>query len=99
MGAGTGGETLAVLGGLRLDAGEGRALLLGLDGADGLPVDEEEVIGLPEAGLERELADGHAAGGMEVSLFAVLDGPAGLRERGVDLAAGEGLGGAHGAGP
>jgi hypothetical protein len=34
------GQSDAVLAGLRLDAAEGRALRLGLDGADGLAMDE-----------------------------------------------------------
>ncbi len=62
-------------GGLDLDAGERGALFLGFDDADGFAVDEQEVIGFAVAGLERELAEGDAAGGEEVRVGGVLDGP------------------------
>ncbi len=84
------GQSATVFGALLFDAGEGGADLLGLDGADGLAIDEEQVVG--GAGGERELADGDAASRAEVEPGAVLHHPAGLRELGVDPLAGLVLG-------
>jgi hypothetical protein len=61
---------------------------LGLQGADGATVGEEEVVGEAVAGGHRELADGHAAGGVEVHRAAVLDEPAPVDDDVVDPSSG-----------
>ena len=76
------GQAAAILLGLRLDPGQRRPRGLGLDGADGLAIDEEEVVG--EAGLERKLPYCHAARCAEIELRTRLHGPAGIREHCVD---------------
>jgi hypothetical protein len=78
---------------LDFDTGERGALFLGFDDGDGFAIDEEEVVGFAVTGFERELAEGDAAGGEEVRIGGVLDGPAGAFESGVDGEAGEGFGG------
>ena len=65
----------AVPGRLRLDAAESGALRLGLDGADGLAIHEQQVVG--EAGLQGKLAHGNAGGRAQVHLVAALYPPAG----------------------
>lgn len=89
------GEAIAVFGGLGFDAGEGRANFFGFDGADGMGIDEEEVVGFAVAGFEGDFADGDATGGVEVEGGAVLDKPPGSFEGGVDLEASDGFGGGH----
>ena len=78
------GQTLGVLLRLDLDARQGVALGLRLEDADGLAVDEEQVVGEAVAVGELELADGDAAAGGQVHLVAVLDDPAGLLQLAVD---------------
>jgi len=69
-------EAGGILLGLHLHARERRAGLLGLDHADSLPVDIEQVVGEPVAGAQRKLANGHPARGVEVHGRAILGGPA-----------------------
>ena len=89
---------MGVLAGLRLDAGQREANGLGLQRADGLLVDEEQVV--RKAGRQRELTHGDALAPVEVARGVVLDQPACGREHGVDLDAGGGFrfggGGGHG---
>src|SRR5438477_5713472 len=59
--------------------------LLRLDHAARLGIDVEQVVGEAEAGVERELADGHATGGVQVDEAHVLNGPAGGGQQPVDL--------------
>src|SRR5690606_9759562 len=61
---------------------------LGLQRADRLAPDEEQVVGEAVAGCHPELAHGHAGSGGEVQLRTVLDDPARRSERGIDLYAG-----------
>jgi len=79
------GKALRVLLGLDLHAGEREALLLGFQDADGLAVDEEEVVDLAVSLLELHLAGRHARSRKDVHLGRVLDDPAGLFELAVDL--------------
>ncbi len=90
-----GGLALCVLAGLHLHAGERGALLLGLDHAGGLAVDVEQVVRFAVAGVQLELADRHAAGGVDVGGLEVLHRPAGGGEQAVDVLAGELLGRCH----
>ena len=80
------GESDAVLAGLRLDAAEGRALRLGLDGADGLAMDEQQVVGL--AGGQGKLAHRDPDGRAQVSPTSVLHFPAGGSQKPVNIGAG-----------
>lgn len=82
------GKPLAVLGRLDFDTGESRPLLFRLDDTGSPPVHVEEVIGEAVARLEREVAEGHATGRMDVRLDGVLHGPPGVREHPVYLFAG-----------
>jgi hypothetical protein len=66
-------EPLKVLLRLSIHSAEGRALLLGLDDAYGLPVHEEHVVGEPR--LQRKLAQSYATRGRKVQVFRVLDTP------------------------
>ena len=72
---------------LQLDAGQGVSDGLRFDNADSLPVDEQHVVGEPVAGRHPELAHGNPKSGGEIHLVAVLDDPARLGERRVDLLA------------
>ena len=78
---------------LQLDAGQGVSRGFGFHDAGRLPVDEQHVVGETVAGRHPELAHGDAAAGGEVKRLAVLDDPARLGERRVDLPAGALLGG------
>ena len=80
------GQAVRVLARLGLDPGEGVPLGLGLHDPEGLAVGVEQVVG--GAGLQGELADGHADGGVEVHVGVVLHRPAGLGEQLVDALAG-----------
>jgi len=93
------GEAGGVLVGLQLHVGQRVAGRLGLQGTDGLAVDEEEVVGEAVPGRHPELADGHAGSGREVHPVAILDDPARGDEGGVDVDAGLLLGGQVHSGP
>jgi hypothetical protein len=82
------GQAGAGLGRLRLDAGERLAGLLGLDDAGGLAVDVEQVVGDAVPPLQRALAPGDPAAGVEARRVGVLDDPAGAAEVVVELASG-----------
>ena len=79
------GRPVRVLVRLPLDSDQRRALTLRLDDGEGPAVDEEEVVGPPVAGLERELPHGDASAGAEVDPLVVLHVPAGEIEQPVDL--------------
>ena len=69
-----------VLGRLRLDAAQCRALRLGLHSANGPAIDEQQVVGVNRRGwvalaTQGELAHGDADGRAQVHLGAVLDLP------------------------
>jgi hypothetical protein len=78
-------QTIEVLRRLPFDPGERRALRLGLDHADGLAIDEEEIVGSAVRRLEDEFAHRHAGRGSEVYLPCVLNSPAGRLQHLVDL--------------
>ena len=80
-----GRQALGVLAGLDFDAGKGGAQLLGLDDAGGLAVEVEQVVGKAAAGFEREFAQRHAAGGVDVGLGDVENLPACRIQQAVDL--------------
>ena len=80
------GESDAVLAGLRLDAAEGRALRLGLDGADGLAIDEQQVVGL--AGGQGKLAHRDPDGRAQVSPTPILHFPTGGSQKPVNIGPG-----------
>jgi hypothetical protein len=65
-------------------AGEGGAFFFGFDDSSGNGVYVEEIVGFAVAGFQGELADGDAAGGVDVGLVARLDEPAGVGEEPVD---------------
>jgi len=75
---------------LRLHAAQRVPHLLRLEDADGLAIDEEEVV--CRTGGERELADSYPAARGEVRLVSILDRPAGIAKPGVDIDAGALLG-------
>ena len=60
------------------------AFLLRFDHTHGIAVDVEQVVGRAVARLQRELADGNAAGGVNVDGFGVLHAPARQMECFVD---------------
>ena len=74
-----GGEVIghagAVLLGLCLHAGQREPFGLGLDNADGLLVDVEEVVGAAVARLEGELTHRHPTAGVQIEGVSVLDRP------------------------
>ena len=74
--------------GLQLDAGQGVSDRLRFEHADGLPVDEQHVVGEPVARRHPELAHGDPESGREVHPVAVLDNPARVGEGRVDFLAG-----------
>ena len=78
------GQALRIAGGLDLHAGERSALLLGLDHASGLAVHVEQVVGKAVAGVEHELADGHARRSVDISLVDIAYQPAGRLQQAVD---------------
>ena len=73
---------------LQLDARQGVTDRLCFEDTGRLPVYEQHVIGEPVAGRHPELAHRHPEPGGEVHLVAVLDDPARLNQRSVDLLAG-----------
>ncbi len=79
-----GGQTVGVHRGLPLDAGERRPLGLGLDDADRLLVDVEQVVDAAVPGPHDHLPDRDALGGEQVQRRLVLHGPSGLRQLPVD---------------
>ena len=84
---------IGVAPGLLLDRGQADPPLvrLGLDHADRLPVDEENVVGRPYVCLV--LADGHARAGVEIECVLVLNMPTGRPQAFIDLVPGKLLGG------
>jgi hypothetical protein len=78
------GKASAVLLGLHFHAGQGLAELLGLDDPGGLPVHEEQVVGLSEPRLQGELADRDPARGLQIRLLPILHHPTGGFELPVD---------------
>ena len=82
------GSPVSILVRLQLDAGQGVSDRLRFQNAGRLPVDEQHVIGEPVAGRHPELAHRDPEPGREIHLVAVLDDPARLGERRVDLLAG-----------
>ena len=82
------GQPGGVLVRLQLDAGKGVTGRLRFENARSLPVDKQHVVGEPVARRQRELAYGDAPPGGEVHRVAVLDNPARLDERLVDLPTG-----------
>jgi hypothetical protein len=72
---------------LRLDAGERETLLLRLQHARRPGIDIEEVVRLAVAVLQLELAQRHAAGGLDVRGLEILHRPPRRREQAVDLGA------------
>ena len=83
------GQALAVAPGLRLDAGERPARLLGLDRAGGRAIDVQEIVN--GTALQRKLAHGDARSGCEICGGAVLHDPAGIGQLAVDPLAGSGF--------
>lgn len=69
---------------LPLDARQGRALGLGLDDPDNLPLDVEEVVGPAVARLHDHLTAGHAIAGEQVQAALVLHRPTGVSKLTVD---------------
>ncbi len=67
------GDIRLVLDRLPLGASQGGALLLGLDDPNGLPVDEQHIVGW--TGVGDQLSHSHALGGMEVDGLVVLHDP------------------------
>ena len=80
------GQIHRVMRGLLGNARQQRAFLLGFDDADGLAIDQQQVIA--GAGLERCFAQRDALPGGEIHRLVILRGPAGRDELGVDLLAG-----------
>ena len=82
-----GGQPLGVFLSLVFHAAQRDALLLGLDDAGRLAIDIQQVIREAVAG-QRELADRHAARGVDAGLVRVLNVPAREAEQPIDLFAG-----------
>lgn len=78
------GDAFAVFLGLRLHAGEGRALLLRLDHPGRHAVHEEKIVGFTVAVPQRKLPDGNARAGVDIGVCPILDDPARLLEQVVD---------------
>jgi len=93
------GQPRRVLVRLQLDVDQAIAGRLGLECTDGLPFDEEQVVGEAVTGGHPELAHGHAPAGGEVHVGTVLDDPAGGLKGHVDLLTGLLLGSRAHAGP
>ncbi|MGI8546577.1 MAG: hypothetical protein ACR2M1_04465 [Gemmatimonadaceae bacterium] len=72
---------------LQLDVDEGISRGLGLERADRLAANKEQVVGEAVARGHPELAHGDARAGREIHLRAVLDDPTRRMERGVNLLA------------
>jgi hypothetical protein len=70
--------------GLPLDSRQRGALRLGLDDADDLRVDVEQVVSTAMAGLHHSLPAGDPIAGEEVEVLLVLDRPSGVAELAVD---------------
>src|SRR5208282_2398082 len=83
VGGDGGRESPRILGGLGLHADQGMSLRLGLEHADGLAADVEQVIYL--AGEHRELADRDPESRRDVYLALVLNRPAELSKLAVDV--------------
>jgi hypothetical protein len=77
---------------LGLYASEGVPLGLGLQDADGLFVNEKQVVGVTVPLSQFELADGDATSRAEIDLLSALDDPPGLVEELVNLLASNPLG-------
>jgi hypothetical protein len=73
------GLGIAGVGEKGLDARQRRTLGLGLDDADGLAVDKEQIVGV--AGAQGKFAHGNTPGRAQVELVTVLDTPACLGEQ------------------
>jgi len=85
------GQALGVSGRLHFHAGEGAPRLLGLDHTRRPAVDIEQVVGKPISRVEREFAQRHAAGRMDVGIGHVADMPAGLLQQRINGLSGFGL--------
>jgi hypothetical protein len=75
---------VAYIAGLPLDSGQGGALRLGLDDADDLRVDVQQVVSTAMAGLHDSLPAGHPIAGEQIEVLLVLDRPSGVAELAVD---------------
>src|SRR5207247_309469 len=84
-------QTINVFLGLNLNTREGITSGLGLHHAERIAVYEEQVVDVPVALLQLELADRNGVAGREVHVLAVLNEPARLHQQGVNLLAGLGL--------
>lgn len=82
------GDAFAVLLGLDFDTDEGRAFLFGLDGAGGLAIDKEEIVGFAVAVRESEFANRNAAAGVDVGVGTVLNEPPSGDKHAIDGLAG-----------
>jgi len=79
-----GRQTLGIHGRLPLHPGQARARRLGLDDANGLLVDVEQVVRPAMPFLHDDLATGHALRGKEVEVLLVLHRPPGVSKLAVD---------------
>ena len=72
---------MGVAAALQLYAGQGGALFLGFDHAEGFAVDVEQIVGKAKTVVQVEFADGHARGvttsGVDVNVCHIADVPTG----------------------
>lgn len=78
-------QVIAIIGRLVGDSRKGSAFRLGFDNADGLSIDEQEIVARPT--LERHFAQRNAATSGGGERFVILNSPAALFEGIVDLLA------------
>ncbi len=85
MGGQVRGEALAVLLGLDFHADEGHTLFLGFDDAGCLAVHIEEIIREAVPAHEGKIPEDHAPPGMKICALVLLNSPASLLQRLVDV--------------
>lgn len=78
-------DVLTIFRGLQLYPSEYSALSLGLNDSDGCAVNEQEIVGFPVTGLERELANSDAAGSRQIGGALILDNPTSIGQQLVDV--------------
>ena len=91
------GEALAVLLGLDFHADESHAFFLGFDDAGGLAVHIEEIVRKAVPAHEGKISEDYAPPGMKICALVVLNSPACLFQRLVDVLARLIFWGGHGA--
>ena len=75
-------EVCGIVAGLFRHTGEQRAFLFGLDHANGLTIDQQQII--TRAGFQGHFPQGDSAGRCKIQVFEILNDPAGLDQEAIN---------------